>query len=145
MMRSRSNLLGATLLEVMLVLSIVSLIILMSVRYYQATSTASKTQQVMSAIQAITAAADNVSLGSAGGYSAATSSNIVAIAGSSALVSPGGGNITVTPGSSTTYNVTIPAIQANVCSIIKVKLKDNLKYNITCSGNNLAYSYDSTK
>src|SRR5580692_1439166 len=94
MRRSLRTLAGATLLEVMLVLSIIALIILMSVRYYQSTTTASQTEQVMGIISAITAAADNLSLGTAGGYSNVTSANMKSIVGSSNMVSPWGGPIT---------------------------------------------------
>lgn len=138
------SVLGATLLEIMLVLSIIALIILMSVRYYQATSNASQTEQVMSQIQALTASADNLAMGASGGYSNATTSNITALSGASVLVSPWGGTVTVTGQTPTTYEVSIPHAPSAVCTNVTNKLKTNTKYTgLSCSGG-LSYTYNTT-
>ncbi len=148
MTRSFRSILGATLLEVMLVLSIVALIILMSVRYYQATSNASQSEQVMGLIQALTASADNLAMGSAGGYSNATTTNITSLSGSSVLVSPWGGTITISGQTPTAYVVTIPNSPAAVCINVKNKISANPKYSsFTCPASgtgNLSYTYNST-
>lgn len=135
---------GATLLEIMLVLSIIALIILMSVRYYQATTNASQTQQALELIQAITASADNLALGSSGGYSNATASNITSLAGSSVLISPWGGTVSIAGQTATAYQITIPHAPTAVCTNVTNKLKTNTKYtNLNCD-DNLSYVYDST-
>lgn len=148
MTRAIRSMVGVTLLEVMLVLSIVALIILMSVRYYQATSNASQTEQVIGLIQALTASADNLAMGSAGGYSNATTSNITSLSGSSVLVSPWGGSITISGQSPTSYSITIPNAPAAVCKNVKLKLDPNSKYSsFTCpaSGSgSLSYTYNTT-
>lgn len=146
MRRSLRSLAGATLLEVMLVLSIVALIILMSVRYYQSTTTASQTEQVMGIISALTAAADNLSLGTAGGYSNVTTANMSSVVGSANMNSPWGGAITFGTGNTTSYSVTIPKPTAAVCTAVVIKLKVNSKFtNVACTGGgNLTYTYNST-
>jgi type II secretory pathway pseudopilin PulG len=137
---------GATLLEVMLVLSIIALIILMSVRYYQSTTTASQTEQTMGIVSAITAAADNLSLGTAGGYSNVTAANMSSVIGSANMNSPWGGTITFGSGNTTSYSVTIPKPTAAVCTTIIIKLKANTKFtDVSCTGGgNLTYTYNST-
>lgn len=146
MRRSLRLMLGATLLEVMLVLSIVALIILMSVRYYQSTTTASQTEQVLGIISAITAAADNLSLGTAGGYSNVTAANMSSVVGTANMTSPWGGSITFGTGNTTSYSVTIPKPTAGVCTSILIKLKTNSKFtSVSCTGGgNLSYTYNST-
>lgn len=146
MRRSLRSMAGVTLLEVMLVLSIVALIILMSVRYYQSTTTASQTEQAMGIISAITAAADNLSLGTAGGYSNVTAANMSSVIGSANMNSPWGGTITFGSGTTTSYGVTIPKPTAAVCTAILIKLKANTKFtNASCTGGgNLTYTYNST-
>ncbi|HSW70519.1 MAG TPA: hypothetical protein VLH77_00895 [Gammaproteobacteria bacterium] len=146
MRRSLRSVLGVTLLEVMLVLSIVALIILMSVRYYQSATTASQTEQVMGIISAITAAADNLSLGSAGGYSNVTFGNMSSVVGSSTLKSPWGGAISFGTGNATSYSVTIPNPTQGVCTAILIKLKANSKFSSpACSpSGGVTYTYNST-
>ncbi|HSW70609.1 MAG TPA: hypothetical protein VLH77_01360 [Gammaproteobacteria bacterium] len=146
MRRTLRLMLGVTLLEVMLVLAIVSLIILMSVRYYQSTTTASQTQQLLGIISAVTAAADNLSLGTAAGYGNVTSGNMGAIVGASNMTSPWGGPITFSSANSTTYTVTIPSVPAGVCTAVKIKLQTNPKFNppSACASGNFVYSYNSS-
>ena len=145
MIRSTRTILGATLLEVMLVLSIIALIILMSVRYYQATSNASQTQQVLALIQAITASADNLAMGSATGYSQnATASNITSLAGASVLVSPWGGTVSISGQTPTSYAVNIPGAPGPVCTNVTNKLKTNTKYTSLACGGKISYTYNST-
>lgn len=145
-MRRSLTMVGATLLEVLLVLAIIALIILMSLRYYQSTNAANQTEQVMSTISAITAAADNVSLGTADGYSNVTAANMAPILGSTNMNSPWGTPITFSAGTATTYSVTIPKPTTAICSAIQTKLKANSKYTkVTCTdGDNLSYTYNST-
>lgn len=146
MRRSFHALLGATLIEVLLVLAIIALIILMSVRYYQSTTAATQSDQVMNTISAITAAADNLSLGTADGYSNVTESNMASVLGSANMNSPWGTPITFGALNTTSYSVNIPKPSAAVCGAVLVKLKANSKFtNVTCTdGGNLSYTYNST-
>jgi Flp pilus assembly protein TadG len=146
MRQNLRSLVGATLLEVMLVLSIIALIILMSIRYYQAANNASQSEQVLALIEAITATAENITSGTSGGYTASTlnSANITNLGGTSILKAPNGGTITVTPSTSTTYAVVIPVV-SNVCALVKIKISSNPKYTVpTCTGSSLTYTYNST-
>ena len=146
MRRSPLSVVGATLIEIMLVLAIIVLIILMSVRYYQSTATANQTDQVMGMISAITAAADNLSLGSADGYSNVTAQNMAPVLGSANMNSPWGGSVVFSAGNTTSYTVTIPKPTASVCTAVLIKLKANSKFtNTSCTdGGNLNYTYNST-
>lgn len=146
MRQSLRSILGVTLLEIMLVLSIVTLIVLMSVRYYQSTTTANQTEQVMAIVSAITAAADNLSLGTAGGYSNVTATNMSSVIGTANMTAPWGGKVSFSGGDTTSYSVTIPKPTAAVCTAILIKLKVNPKFtSVSCSGGgNLSYTYNST-
>lgn len=66
-MKRLSRILGVTLLEIMLVLAVASLVIVMSIRYYQTTQTSLATQQLQRAVTAIIAFADSYGL-SSGNY-----------------------------------------------------------------------------
>ena len=145
MTRSLRSMLGATLLEVMLVLSIVGLIILMSVRYYQSATTSSQIQQAMGIVQAITAAADNIAANGTG-YASATSANIAAIAGAGILKAPWGGGVTISNQGATGYTVSIASTPVAVCSSVAIKLKVNTKYTAvgSCSGGTISYTYNAS-
>lgn len=135
---------GATLLEVMLVLSIVALIILMSVRFYQATTNASITTQTLNVVQGIAAAADSSSLGSTNGYASATSTNLRNVGGPALLISPAGGTITVGTLNTSSYTITIPNLPLTVCNNVANKLKlQNTKFGVpTCGASGLVYTYN---
>jgi len=68
MRTSLRRVIGATLLEVMLVLAIAAFIVILSIRYYQSAQTSSGIEAVSEAAQAILAAADSYGLAN-GGYS----------------------------------------------------------------------------
>jgi len=146
-MRSIRLMLGVTLLEVMLVLSIVSLIILMSVRYYQATTNASQTQQGLALIQALSATADNLAMGDTGGYSNATSANMKELSGAGILASPWGGTVAISAQTPTTYKIVIPNTPVGVCDNVKNKLSTDSKFTFSaCSGgaSGITYTYNAT-
>jgi hypothetical protein len=100
----------------------------------------------MGIISAITAAADNLSLGTAGGYSNVTAANMSSVIGSANMNSPWGGTISFGSGNTTSYGVTIPKPTAAVCTAILIKLKANTKFtSVSCTGGgNLTYTYNST-
>jgi type II secretory pathway pseudopilin PulG len=144
-MRSMIKSLGVTLLEILLVLSIAAMIIVMSIRYYQSASTAQQANMVMEQIQAITAAADNLAIGTGSYSTGVTSTALAAVVGSMNMISPTNGTVTVVPGSPTTYTVTIP-VNAAICASVTAKLAANPKMtNITACGTSVVYTYDNTK
>jgi type II secretory pathway pseudopilin PulG len=147
MKRHLKTIAGVTLLEIMLVLAVASMVIVMSIRYYQNAQNSENTNIIMEQIQNISAAADNLAQG-AGTYSAATTSAVSAIAGSNNMITPYAGTIVVS-GGSTSYSVNIPSIPSGVCTNLAAKLKANSKFSVvgTCgtSGTtSLAYTYTSS-
>jgi len=147
MQKSIRYMLGATLLEVMLVLAIIGLIILMSVRYYQSASTSNQVEAVLEAVQSITATAENIGGPGTPGYTASqiTASSLKGVGGTTILNGPFGGIISVTGVTSSTYTVTIPNVVAQPCTGASVKLKaSNTKYTgFSCAGTALSYTYNS--
>ena len=141
MKRLHKIMLGATLLEIMLVLAIAAMIIIMSVRYYQSASVTSQTNAVLSQIQAIAAAADNIAQ-SSNTYTAATKTALEAILSTSAFTSPWGTTISYVP-STNTYAVSIASTPAGVCPLITPKLQENNHFtSVSCTGGGaLSYTY----
>src|SRR5947207_13018228 len=94
MKKSLKSALGVTLLEVMLVLAIAAIIIVMSVRYYQAASVSNQVNSVIQEVTAIAAAADSLAQNT-GSYTAATQANVQAIVTAAGLRAPWGTTITI--------------------------------------------------
>lgn len=143
---------GVTLLEIMLVLAIASMVIVMSIRYYQNATNANNTNAILSEIQNITAAADGLAQGT-GTYSAASNASVATVAGSTNMVTPYGAASTISIGtaSGSTYAVTVSAIPISVCISLSAKLKSNTKFTSpTCAaksgtGNtSLTYTYNAS-
>ena len=150
MKRILKSMLGVTLLEIMLVLAIASMVIVMSIRYYNSANASQSANALLEQIQSITAAADSLAQG-AGGYSSAglANSTLAPLLPTNGLVTPWNQTITVTAASATTYTVAIPGTPVTVCAIITTKLKTNSRYTIpaasTCTGTTpIAYSYTYT-
>ncbi len=145
MKRFERNMLGVTLLEVMLVLAIAAMIIIMSVRYYQAANASQQATQALNQMQALLASADALAQGS-GSYSQVTSATIAPLlANSGGLATPwAGGNITIT-GGATSFTVTLPQVPAAVCGLIAGRLHGDPHYVVstTCgtSKADLTYTY----
>ena len=144
MKRHIKNIAGVTLLEIMLVLAVASMVIVMSIRYYQNAQNSENTNIILEEIQNIGAAADNLAQG-ASSYSAASNAAVTAIAGSNNMVTPYATTITIT-GATTSYSVTVPSIPQGVCQSLAAKLAANSKFAThSCSAStattNLVYSY----
>ena len=133
---------GVTLLEIMLVLAIASMVIVMSIRYYQQASNSQNVNVILEEIQNITAAADNIAQGT-GGYSSATSANIAVIAGANNMTSPYGSAIAVTS-TSTAVTMSFGTVPASVCTQVTQKLSSNPKYAPTGCPTSLTVVYTST-
>lgn len=151
MKKFRKSILGVTLLEVMLVLAIAAMVIVMSVRYYQSASTSNQVNMTMSIIQNITAAMDNLAIGT-GSYANITAAQITAVVGAGNMISPTGGTVVVTPcggAGCVTYAVTIPVNDA-ICVSVLAKLAAISKINLAspapaCAGGTLNYTYDNAQ
>lgn len=135
---------GVTLLEVLLVLAIAAMIIVMSIRYYQSASESEQANMAMEDIQGITAAADNLALGT-GSYATSVSTTAISnVIGTANMMSPTGGAITIGTPAATTYSVTIP-LSSNVCASVSAKLAGNAKIaSPACSSGTLTYTYTNT-
>jgi Tfp pilus assembly protein PilE len=133
---------GVTLLEIMLVLAVAAMIVVMSIRYYQAAQTSQKANLALSEAQAIMAAMDN--LGVSAGYGGVTQTNLSAVAGSLNMKTPNGGSVVLGTVTATTYTITMP-LTAATCPSVSAKLQGNSKITATCSGNNLAFTYNNTQ
>ena len=143
------NIEGVTLLEIMLVLAIASMVIVMSIRYYQNATNAQNTNVVMEEIQNLTAAADNLAQGS-GSYSQfGGSAQVIAVAGASNLKTPFATTITTSGFGPNGYAVTVPlgttSGSSAVCAAVAAKLASNKKYTAaTCNNGTVTYTYNAT-
>ncbi len=123
MKKTLHSILGVTLLEIMLVLAIASMVILMSIRYYQSASTNQKINATINTITGIVAAGESV-LGATGAVP--TSTTILPYLPGGALPnSPFGGPVTMTPATATSYNIVINTGAG--CQQIKTLIQQNNK------------------
>jgi type II secretory pathway pseudopilin PulG len=143
MKRHIKSIAGVTLLEIMLVLAVASMVIVMSIRYYQNAQNSENTNIIMEEIQNIGAAADNLAQGGSS-YSTVTQTSVASIAGSNNLATPYGGTISI-GGAGSTYSVTVPSIPGPVCTSLRAKLAANTKFTAlsTCTAatGSLTYTY----
>lgn len=120
------SIVGATLLEIMLVLAIAAMIIVMSIRYYQSANASQQVNTLLGQVTSIVAAADSLAQAS-GSYSAAgvTTATIQALVPTNSMRTPWGTDITVTPVAASSFTINIPAVPGNVCPLIRSKLGAN--------------------
>jgi len=137
---------GVTLLEILLVLAIAALVIIMSIRYYQASTSAENANTAMEQIQAIASAMDNIANGGAGTYSGISSDTLTSVVGSANMTSPTNGAITYTPGDANTYSISMP-LTPTICNSVMAKISSNTKItNPACdTSGTLTYTYDNSK
>jgi type II secretory pathway pseudopilin PulG len=133
--------LGITLLEVLLVLAIASMIIVMSIRYYQSAVGAQGANTILEEMQAITAAMDNLATAS-GSYTnvsnpASTVQSVISVTNISSI----------TASSATQYSVklttsTTTAICNNLTSQVSSNPNLNTIYTgLSCGGGTVSYTY----
>lgn len=142
-MKNLKRIQGATLLEVMLVLAIAAMIILMSVRYYKAATVSQQSADLLSKVQAVTAAADQLGQG-VSQYSAITTSSLTNVVGSAVMVTNYGAAITVTAQTATTYSISISVVPATICNTVAQQISgQGPRYvNATCTGTAITYTYN---
>jgi type II secretory pathway pseudopilin PulG len=143
MKKSMKTMLGVTLLEIMLVLAIAAMVIVLSIRYYQSASYSSQANQLMSAFQSITAAAENLAQTS-GTYTGISQPQIATIVPTNTFIAPWSSTLTFTP-SAASFTITVPNTPAGVCTIMSVKLssdKHTLASTTSCGTAAATFTYN---
>ena len=132
MKRLGRSILGVTLLEIMLVLAIAAMIIVMSVRYYNTANTSQQANAYLQQVEAIVAAANQMSQGT-GSYSGATTSAIQAILGTNGLTPPWGGTspLAVKPTAGGLAITPASTPPAGICALVAGQLSGNPNYTAT--------------
>lgn len=135
--RNRS-MLGVTLLEIMLVLAIAGMIIVMSVRYYQAASISSQTNSIIQQIVGIVAAEES----SAQGGAYVTNAVLVSsgLLPDNAFTTPWGTTITVAVGASGGFVITIPNTPPTICTSLTNRFKGNNRMSLDAACKTLTYT-----
>jgi hypothetical protein len=132
-MKKFSLLIGASLLETMLVLVLMSFLILLSIKYYKSAQLSTMSTDMLNKITVITASADQLAQPN-NSYANITASQVQDVSSNSSLLDPPwGGAITITGQSATGYTVNIPNTPPGVCQLLKAKLLINPKF--SASGN----------
>lgn len=148
MKRSSKSVLGVTLLEIMLVLAVAAMVIVMSIRYYRNATNAQRANTVLEQMQAIMAAAENLSQG-ASGFAAATTNNVKAIVGSANMTLPWNtsASVSVNGANATYYSIVFAGLDPAICTGVAVQLTQNPRVSngATCGASTLTVYYDATK
>ncbi len=142
MKKAFKSMLGVTLLEVLLVLVIASLILVMSIRYYQSASENAKVNSALETLQGIMAGVDSfVNAGNSltnasctGGTSAGApcTGSLGPFVPSGAIVNPWPGSPIVVSGGASFYTITFPNVPGSACSKLSGLATQNAK--VTTSG-----------
>ena len=130
--------LGVTLLEVLLVLVIASLVLVMSIRYYQNATNSAKANSAFDLVGSVISAADSyINAGNAA--STITSATVLAgyFSGGTVPTSPFGANqaITITGASNGSYTIGIPEVTAGACGPLVTNSKANTRITSTTPTN----------
>lgn len=136
------DILGVTLLEVMLVLAIAAMIIIMSVRFYQSASTNQQVNGLIQFVQGVTAAADSLAQGT-GSYTSVNPADLTNIMPSQNMNLPWGTVAQWTAGSETTFTLTLPSTPTATCIQFISRMAANNKYTVPAGCASVAY--DNTK
>ncbi len=139
MKRFSKSMLGVTLLEIMLVLAIAAMIIVMSIRYYQAANQSQQANSFLEQVQGITATVESLAIGS-GTYSTITVTNLQTMlpGGANALNAPWGGAITFAPAANG-FTLTVPAPSTPTCTLITKQLSVNNHYVVSATCGSVQY------
>jgi Tfp pilus assembly protein FimT len=127
-MKLKKLTLGATLLEIMLVLAVAAMIIVMSVRYYQTSSSSNQANAYLAQIQAMNAAAVTLA-GETGDLSVVDTAGIKSLMPSQSMKTPWGGDITIDSGATaTSFSVTASDTPIGTCTALVARLKVDTHY-----------------
>ena len=124
------NILGVTLLEIMLVLAIAAMVIVMSVRYYQSANASQQTNTVLSQITSIVAAADSLAQPTGSYATSVTTAKVQAILPANSMTTPWGTAITISAPAASSYTINIPSMPADVCPLVTGKLGTNNHFTV---------------
>lgn len=119
---------GVTLLEILLVLTISTSIILMSIRYYGSATQSLQANSALQTIQAITATIDGFT--SNGSYSGITEVFLKQLLPNNSLITPWGTNIQLTNVQPNAYTIILHETPHAACTLISARLATNNHYKI---------------
>jgi type II secretory pathway pseudopilin PulG len=122
-MKRLRHIAGVTLLEIMLVLAIAAMIIVMSIRYYQSATAGAQTNAVLSQIQGIIAASDQLAQAT-GTYTGIDDTKLKPLLPNNTFNTPWGTTMTYT-GSASSFVISVPGVPAGVCPLLKARLELN--------------------
>lgn len=135
---------GVTLLEILLVLTISTSIILMSIRYYGSATQSLQANSALQTIQAITATIDGFA--SNGSYRGMNQDFLKHLLPNNSLITPWGTTIELRDVQSNAYTIILHKTPTAECTLISTKLSSNNHYRIdtVCKQNGAAdftYTY----
>jgi Tfp pilus assembly protein PilE len=133
MKRVIKSILGVTLLEIMLVLAIASMVIVMSMKYYQSASNSQKVGSALSGVTAVVAAGESV-LAAKGSFTTAAADIPTYLPNGAMPFSPWGGVMQMGAVTDNTFIFTIPNVPAISCTQLTDLAANNKKTVVTCSG-----------
>lgn len=144
-MKRMTHAMGVTLLEIMLVLAIAAMVIVMSIRYYSSATTSQQTNNVVGQVQAITAAMDNLAVGSSNGYTDIKDTDVEKLVGATNMTAPWGTKYTIEGQTNTEFTIGLKGVPTGVCASLNTKIKTttHFKTSSTCSAGELKIDYDS--
>lgn len=123
---------GVTLLEIMLVLAIASMVVVMSMKYYQSASLREKISSVTAAVSAIVAAGKS-DWGAKGSLTAAATDIPAYMPNGTLPTSPfNGAALTISGATTNSYVITVPGISSAQCTLLSAALSQNNKLTVAC-------------
>jgi Tfp pilus assembly major pilin PilA len=137
-MKSYKRMAGVTLLEVMLVLAVAAMIIVMSVRYYQAASANQQVNGALQFVQGVTAAADGLAQGT-GSYTDVTAAQLSSIMPNTSMNLPWGSLAVWTATNNHAFKLTLPNMATPVCAQFTARMKANTKYTVAAACASIDY------
>jgi len=139
----QASMLGVTLLEILLVLSISAAIIISSVRYYESATFSLYANTSLEQIQAITAAVDHFTAGTFS-YEGVSTTVLATLLPSQSLGTGWGTNIAISAADPNSYSVVLPGMPAKVCPFVINRLETNKHYQVTSTCNPTASDFTYT-
>jgi len=131
-LQAKKTLLGVTLLEIMLVLAIASMVIVMSIRYYQSASNNQKINAALNVITGMVAGGESV-LGATGSLATVGTAIKPYLPNNKLPDSPWGGVVEVTAAGESTYRFTVN-VPAAVCPGLLALVNQNSKLSTSNCG-----------
>lgn len=134
------DILGVTLLEIMLVLAIAAMIIIMSVRFYQSASVNQQVNALIEFVQGITSAADGLAQGAGNSYQDVVATDLTNIMPNKNMNTPWGTQATWAATSPTVFTITLPSVPSATCTQFTARMAANAKYTIASGCGTVTYN-----